>query len=169
MSKHVMVDLETLGVKPGYSILSIGACVFNPASGEIEAKFYRVIDAKKNNLLIDPNTVNWWKEQSKEAQKVFTDKSMSPIESVLVEFTNWWKQNNGKYFWCHGAVFDAPLLEAAYDYCKMPKPWGHYYVRDTRTIYDIAGVEPIRRGTYHNALDDALTQADAVYRAFQNL
>ena len=33
--KHVMCDLETLGLTPGSAILSIGACFFRPVSARV--------------------------------------------------------------------------------------------------------------------------------------
>jgi hypothetical protein len=38
-TKHIMIDLETWGKKPGCDIRSIGACVFDPITGEVFAGF----------------------------------------------------------------------------------------------------------------------------------
>lgn len=39
----VMLDIETLGTKPGCMVLSVGACTFNLATGEIGDEFYMTL------------------------------------------------------------------------------------------------------------------------------
>ncbi|WP_284144625.1 3'-5' exonuclease [Serratia marcescens] len=41
---HLMLDLETLGKKPSAPILTIGAVLFNPHSGELGEQFYTAVD-----------------------------------------------------------------------------------------------------------------------------
>ena len=166
---HVMVDLETWGKVPGAAIRSIGAVVFNPYNGDIEAEFYRSIDDQSCvdvGLHRDPETVEWWADQSAAAQGGFADPI--PIDTALAHFTLWWQEHNGEQIYGHGANFDPPLLEAAYAACLMDAPWEFWDVRCCRTILAMAKRKPDRTGgTHHNALDDAIAQAKAVAAAFR--
>lgn len=165
----VMIDTETLGTKPGSAILSIGAVMFGmDGLGE---QFYAPIELSSCadvGLTIDPATVEWWMRQSDEARAAAFPSSASPIWCVLVDFSMWFASQGAKYPWCHGAGFDVPLLDAAFKACGMKSPWEFWNTRDTRTLYDLAGVKVDRRGgTHHHALDDAINQAEAAALALR--
>lgn len=175
---HVMLDLETLGTKPGCAVVSIGACVFN--MGGVQEKFYRPIDITKKiangHLAMDPGTVVWWMGQSPEARAVFSDPERVSTYDAINDFRSWWVDmelkhlSDSHYIWCHGATFDAPILEAVYNSIGHQAPFKFYNVRDTRTLYALADVRPDRaKGTHHNALDDAMSQAEAAIKAYEVL
>lgn len=175
---HVMLDLETLGTKPGCAIVSIGACVFNMDG--VQEKFYNIIDVTKpfgrRHLALDPSTIVWWMNQSQEARAVFADKDRVSTYEAITGFRNWWVDKELKYLsdahyiWCHGAGFDAPILESAYDAIGHTAPFKFYNVRDTRTLYALTIISPNRsKGTHHNALDDAIAQAEAVIAGYKAL
>ena len=44
--KDLMIDFETLGLKENAVLLSVGACAFDPATGEIGETFYCAIDPR---------------------------------------------------------------------------------------------------------------------------
>lgn len=76
MTKHIMLDLETMGSGSHAAIVAIGAVVFSPSSSEIESnEFYAVVDlnssAHYGNL--DASTVQWWLQQDHEARAIFND------------------------------------------------------------------------------------------------
>lgn len=175
---HVMLDLETLGTKPGCAIVSIGACVFN--MGGVQEKFYRTIDITKKfgttTLVIEPGTVAWWMQQTPEARAVFTAQERVSTSVAIGDFAMWWEDKALQYLsdshclWCHGATFDAPIIEATYNSIGQQAPFKFYNVRDTRTLYALADIYPDRaKGTHHNALDDAVAQAEAAIKAYEIL
>ncbi len=162
---HIMLDLETLGTKPGCVILSIGACVFYPTTGPDEEKtFYAVLDRddqKEAGHKEDPKTLSWWTKQNAKAWKQATDRS-EPAKQELLRFLKWWHSYRGKFLWSQGSNFDGPLLEALFASFGLKEPWRFHETRDTRTIYQMCHVKSDsvkRSGTYHNALDDAMHQA----------
>lgn len=171
---HVMVDLETLGTAPGSIILSIGAIGFDNA-GLIGDTFYTVINytsSKLAGLTEDQATLDWWKRQSPEAQKVL-DQAESKQDSVLIQdafrnfnrflashgFTGKGSQSIG--LWGDGADFDNVLLVAAYKQCQIPTTWKFRQHRCYRTLKHLAPHVEIDRGTgtRHNAAADATAQA----------
>lgn len=159
---HVMLDLETLGTKPGCPIVSIGACTFDREG--VGDYFYRKIDISSTNLKAEPETIKWWLKQSAEAREAF--EGGIPHKRATDEFKVWWLDNGCRYVWSHGASFDPPVLTAAIDIA----PWKFWDIRDTRTLYELAGIQPDRKtGTAHNALDDAINQAKAAIGAINKL
>lgn len=166
---NVMLDLETLGTKPGCIILSIGAVTFNG-----DYKFYRNINSNNcalYGLKAEQNTVEWWSNQTQQAKDSLTIDRVR-LSEALNDFTKWFKDVKGQQIWCQGANFDVPVLEAAYDAVKFQIPWKFWNVRDTRTVYDITGFDPKtvqREGTYHNALDDCEHQIKCVKEALKNV
>lgn len=163
--RHVMVDLETLGTKPGSVILSIGAVEFDPDEQVLGKTFYTNIDVKSQKeigLKIDPVAVEWWKGQSKEAIDALKDNQV-PIQQALADFNNWFKANKAKYVWAHGASFDPVLMESAYDACGIKAPWTFYDLRCCRTVLELSGIKKnAKYGTAHNSLEDSKAQAHAV-------
>lgn len=168
---HIMVDLETWGTKPGSAIRSIGAVVFDPATGDIGGKFYRNIDDQSCldiGLTQDPGTVQWWSEQSAEARAAFSTSTPHHITDVLAAFSAWFAACDGEQVYGHGASFDPVLLEAAYDAVGLEAPWKFWNIRCCRTILAMANRKPQRAGgVHHNALDDAIAQAKSVAAAFR--
>lgn len=192
----ISLDLETWGRKPGCDIRSIGACVFDPVAGADAPalpanQFYIACDnpqigmpltypvqyRPKYPLHRDPQTVQWWSEQSDEAQAAFAD----PVDlrDALMRFRDWLdgidSEPTNIRIWSHGAAFDPPILAAAYDAVGLPVPWHYRAPRDTRTLFDAAGIEDhgalLARHSgddrvQHHALSDAICQARAVCAAY---
>ena len=166
-----MIDIETLGKKPGAAVLSIGAVMFGAAG--LGATFYTPVQLQSCvdvGLAIDPETVAWWMKQSDEARQAAFRADAPALQVVLQRFTDWFVAQKARYPWCHGATFDVPILDAAYEACGLLAPWKFYDVRDTRTLFSLSGVKVDRKnGTHHNALDDARAQAEAAVCALRDL
>jgi len=208
MAIDIMLDLETWGTDPGRDLRSIGACVFDPGAGTVSDidQFYIATDnpkgyhgngvhkhrffpdekgwARKYSLTRDPRTVQWWSEQSDEAQAAFA----GPVDlrEALGRFDSWLgglfnyevilAETDCIRLWSHGAATDGPWLAAAYKAVGLPVPWHYRAPRDTRTCFDMAGIEdhtawlkqhPGPLGIPHHALDDAICQARAVCAAME--
>ena len=169
---HIMVDLETMGSRPGSVIASIGAVAFDPVSGEIGKSFYRTVSlasAAAAGLRFDADTVAWWLKQGEQARAALFSEN-ARLAAVLTDFTGYWLAEGGRLFWSHGANFDDPILAEAFMAVGLQRPWKYWDSRCTRTIYDLAGVKPDRAaGVHHTALDDAMAQALAVIAGYRKL
>lgn len=167
---HIMLDLETWGVAPGSALRSIGACVFDPVTGEIGATFYRnVSDASCEDvgLTKDASTVAWWANQSAAASEALLIDPVHVIDA-LESFGEYWGKSRGQFVWGNGASFDPVILEAACAACFMKAPWDFWNIRCYRTVLAMANRKVVRTGgTHHNALDDAVAQAKAIAAAFR--
>lgn len=159
---HVMLDLETLGLRAGCRVLSIGAVEFSRRG--LGAEFYTVLNADdQDRLFIDPDTVAWWNRQAKEARRVFTDPKV-PTPEGLASFNAYCASIasvRDLRVWGCGADFDQPILAAVYAMqapdLKLPWQWGSRCYRTLKNLRK--DVVMARQGTYHNALDDAKSQA----------
>lgn len=168
--RDVMIDLETLGTRPGSTILSIGAVEFSAeGTSTLGPEFYSVISrlsCEVAGLHEDPETLAWWAKQSTDAQYVLieaSDPPAKPLYKVLWLFDRYLAQF--KYdevrVWGNGAAFDLPILAEAYHAVNMASSWKFYNERCHRTLKELYPEVTIDRvgGTHHNALDDARAQA----------
>lgn len=169
-----MLDLETWGTRPGCSIRSIGAVIFDPWQTGLGAEFYANVDGEScasAGLRIETGTAEWWETQSPEAKLHLRD-NPQPLREALAQFSSFWRMNSATFVWGHGASFDPPILEACFRAVGAPVPWKFWDIRDTRTLFDLANMslkDLPRAGTHHNALDDAKHQALVVQAAYKKL
>lgn len=166
--KNVMVDLETRGTRPGCCILSIGAVAFDEKG--VGETFYTVVDhasCVQAGLFEDPDTMRWWNNQSDQARKVVTESESGEgltLTSALLNFNVFLAKHGGRNckLWGNGADFDNTILLAAYKAVGLSTGWGLYNNRCYRTVKSLRPDLKIKRGdgTHHNALDDAVSQAN---------
>lgn len=157
---HVMIDLETGDTASTAAIVSIGAVVFaGPHAGPT---FYQAVDITSSSaagLTISDGTMAWWAKQSEQARAVFTDPDRLPLTAALGELAAFLGLPDVR-IWGNGASFDNAILANAYNRIGAPLPWKFWNDRCYRTV--AAGIQARREqmGTHHNALDDAISQAE---------
>jgi len=165
-----MLDLETLDKKPGAIITQIGAAQFDRNTGDCSIhRFLENVDAESceaKGMTMSASTVMWWLAQDKKAQESLFSMEPLSIEAALTKFKAWLislrRDFDDEYrFWCH-ASFDFPILQAAYEICKIAPIWHYADYIDLRTIVDFSGIKPRNfvqdTDTAHNALSDCLFQ-----------
>lgn len=169
---HVMIDLETIGNDYDGIFTTIGACEFDPETGEIGRTFYESINwesAVEAGRTITPSTVKWWMAQTESARAEIVKEGLD-LKVVLRLFAEWLPED--AIVWGNGPTFDIGKLETAFGYYSIP--WKFYNIRCVRTIRDLAeglvdrDAIPID-GEKHNALSDALWQARYVSEMWRAL
>lgn len=153
-----MIDIETIGVAPGATILTMAAQSFDPfGTGYYPRHYYaRISLESQENRTIDDNTLDWWATQPAVCrEEAFNDEGRIPLEQALDELGKliW----NSKFLWCQGPTFDCTILEHAYKSYGKPLPWQYYMVRDSRTVFSLWPNQPIPPTTHH-ALEDCRRQ-----------
>jgi DNA polymerase III epsilon subunit-like protein len=169
MFKDTMIDLETLGTNPDSPIVSIGAVFFDLANRSLGPTFYMALDVSeqiKRGRKPSGDTIKWWMSQSDAAKKVFHEKAQ-PAAAVLPTFQKWLRQfdlKKGPYVWGNGSTFDLSMLEDIFRCYDLPEPWGYNKAMDVRTYkrFLAGGAQIPNAGTAHNALDDAIAQAQYI-------
>lgn len=165
--KNVMLDIETMGNTNRASIMAIGACYFDPMTGDIGPTFHKQVDISSNGV-IDASTVLWWMKQSDDARsKFYNNDKAGNISDVLKEFSSFIIK--GACVWGNGIGFDNVIVGSAYDDRGLRKPWDFWNERDVRTAVALGqaiGLDPKRDmpfdGVKHDALADAIHQAKYV-------
>ena len=166
---HVMIDLETMGYRPGCVILSIGAVYFT-IHGIHEEFYVRInpMSCQRHGLHFDASTIEWWMRQSDGARGEVSNltKTGEELTDALAKFYAWLNTDADpdSRIWGNGSDFDISIILAAFDRVDLPVPWSPWKHRCFRTMKNfhrqtIAKTEPAREGTHHNALDDARHQA----------
>lgn len=169
---HIMIDLETLGTRSNAVIMSIGAVQFD-LKGNLKKRFHKGVDigsCLSNGLQVDGSTIEWWLKQStKNISKLLSIPRMT-LNMALLDLTECFglMDKEKTYVWSHGSNFDIVLLENAYKATDMSIWWKYSNVRDTRTLFDIINYTYKAKGE-HDALEDAINQAEAVAKAYQQL
>jgi hypothetical protein len=177
--KHVMVDLETLGTTPDSVILSIGAVRFCLDTGKVDDKaFYASVSVDSNLALgrkLSEDTLVWWFKQDKAAQYVFHEEK-DTLEAALESLTEWFGSTRFKpentLVYSKGADFDIPMLSHAYSQFGWETPWQFWNTRCFRTYSKLpqaARVSAPEAGIKHNALSDAIAQAEHMIAIWREL
>lgn len=182
--KQLMIDLETLSTEDDAVVLAIGAVIFDEE---------KVLDSKGWQLRfdnmsghIDPETVRWWMDQSKEAQQVTFGGERVPAFVAAHELKGMIDKHQPTTFWANDPHFDYVILRnwwhrnqrATQDKGTMMQPgigyaWPFKYnqPRSYRTMVELAeqhGFTPEMRGqakgmyVAHSAVEDAAAQARVI-------
>ena len=158
---NVMVDLETVDNSPTSGIISIGAVMFDGEKITPNKSFYRAVDMHSSidyGLTCSKDTMEWWSKQSKEANSVFSDPCKMQLKEALQLFAKYLPEDCK--LWGNGAAFDNAILSNAYKAVGIEQPWKFWNDRCYRTLSSLSNIKRVQRGTHHNALDDAKSQAE---------
>lgn len=171
---HHMIDLETIDTAPTAGILSIGIVAFNPDTGEIGPSLYRRLgyDQALQFGTESANTIAWWQKQSEAARnEAFTGQHDATIAAF--EVSEFIATTAG--VWGNGATFDITIAEHWLNATGVGVPYKPWVVCDCRTVEQLAkriGIlrkQFTRAGVHHNALDDAIYQAQYISAMWQGL
>ena len=183
----IVLDLETLGTRPGCVILEIGACAVDPDTGRIAANFSRRLDEAFDGdrpFTEDMRkTIDWWHGPETAATYytlirrgspgMFPAKPRDPRVD-LTAFGEWFKKQTESCdpkrvrIWANGPSFDIAILQAAYDRYGVGRPWICCQERCVRTAleqaaYERGSVSWLERGPRHRALNDARHEARKLF------
>lgn len=164
MSKHVMIDLETLGTSTDAVVASIGLVRFdNKFKVEADGRLYLRLNLKEQQSqgrAVCADTFAWWMQQSPEARSMYinTPKDNGNHSYLLNAVAPFFAGVDG--VWGNGADFDNLILGSLFDSYAIKRPWSYSKNRCFRTMRAVSsaqgdGVPPERVSTHHNALDDA--------------
>lgn len=166
---HMMIDLETLATSANALVVSVGAAVFNEK--EILRTGYWVLDPQdqvRTGRGFAFKTIKWWMEQSDEARAVFKDQNVTTLRLFASEFQNLFGGEPHR-LWGNGADFDLAIMIDLWQRSGLPliREWkysNHMCYRTFKTLFlrEANGKLVERKGTHHNALDDAIFQAENV-------
>lgn len=178
--KNLMVDIETLGVRPYAVILRIAAVEFDiqtGVTGKIFDKKISINSCRNIGLQVESNTTAWWCKQildSNEGLELFlnTTNGLESIDNVLIKLKQFVTEGNYHTFWGNSNSFDLGLLANAFEKVGIDKPWIYSQERDVRTI---VGLRPEIKehwqwsGVAHNPVDDCKNQIGYLVETLNSL
>lgn len=147
MTKHIMIDIETLDTTARAVVISIGAVAFGFQTGAQTYPFYRGMaydDQIRMGRMMSQSTLKFWSEQPDEARAAAFGGDRVPTEVVLKELGEFIKRHRDgdtdrPLVWAYPASFDFAILEDLYRDYNSFAPWGHRDRRCARTLYSLAG------------------------------
>lgn len=161
---RLMLDFKTLDVGECPVILSMGAVVFNDQ--DVLFGLDTKIDQQSCidiGCTISADTVAWWEKQSDEA-KAAAFGGTTNIRAAMEELIEFYTENECSEIWSQGALADIRWVNNILAKLGLAKPWEFYQEMCSRTLlkYSPNHASSPRTGTHHNALDDAIFQAENV-------
>lgn len=165
MIKRAMIDLETLGTKPGCVILEIGiVCNFPSPDSSIDSDWGLDIPVRitgQKVMIIDPDTIAWWMKHPDAwaricANQIDTDHP-DVASDVIFHVLSMCDE-----IWANSPSFDCAILSHFISHYTpgVGIPWKHSQERDFRTaraLHPEAPYTPPENA--HGALADAIAQA----------
>lgn len=168
----IALDIESLGTAPNSIILSVGMCRFDVARNTIWDDFEVNIDAKdsaKYGMIADPETVEWWAKQPREAFKRATANPVS-VDTALTMIRGYMEKTRNPNVWSYGSMFDFPMLEWTFKAAgHKHTPWQYRRANCGRTMANVFGAYASGDGIKHTALDDAKWLAQGIMNFFSDL
>jgi hypothetical protein len=157
--KHLLIDVETLGIHEDSVILQFTGMIYNtqPEPEDTIQQFLdncsmidlklSVEDQHRFGRKIDPDTVKWWSNQPTSVQQhVFIpNENDLPADEAMSQFESWLKENkfNKKRdtIWQRGTQdilwISSLFMSCGWIFDQIPIAW--YRVRDLRTAVDVLG------------------------------
>lgn len=182
MTKHFMVDIETLSTKSNAVVLSIGAVNFDPYSltQHDEQTFYAELNLEQQaNRDVSISTAKWWMEQiaqSPSGISVFTKENKVQVRNALLLlrdfFNTCMEGEKGKVVWACDPDFDLTILSNLFAEYKLDHelPWKYNEARSVRTVRMLEKEffnQAKKQEASHNALDDCLRQVKEIKAFYQ--
>lgn len=180
MYTDLMVDIETLGIKPGSVIIQIGLAKFNVKDRSVPILGHSIPVSAQGcldiGMTVDWASIEWWFSQSEEAQKnaiLCAKFGLNPLQA-MGELDAYVRQAFGfnclNRVWANGASFDPVLLDDMARRVGVKCPWPFWNLLDTRTAAFL-NPEAIRPAPTvpHNGEDDAIAQAQWMINVYQGL
>tara|TARA_R110002167_G_scaffold60282_2_gene170393 strand:+ start:1108 stop:1680 length:573 start_codon:yes stop_codon:yes gene_type:complete len=184
---HMMLDIETMDTSKEASVLSIGACMFDPrgandygkrAEDPITDTHYERASLRSNleaGRTMSADTILWWMQQSEAARFELHSGEQSPLGIALYNFRKWAvaRDQVATRIWAKSPDFDCVIMQDAMTKSAEMWPFKFWESRCVRTITELAYPEgdepPLGIGVAHNALDDSIRQALRVQECYRVL
>ena len=172
------IDMETLSTEHNAALLSIGAVIHNFGTGQQVDTFYANITPESSiaaGLDVSESTKAWWAKQGQAAQDVLSV-DQRPLRDVLVDFAKWLAGHGVQYAIGNDPRADNQWLESACKAVGMQSPIKYWGDLDMRTltfigthILGLSHWHNTFKGVKHNALHDAINEAEFCNAVFQKL
>jgi len=169
--RHVMIDVTSLGSTPGSSILGIAMIGFQPGCISCGMDIWERSLQKLHvsislesclaaGLSISADALKWWMLQPEAARKNVFGQSQAEISIAegcrrAASFIE--RLGPDCRIWSDDVVDSISVLDAGMRKVGIQPPWSSRRIRDTRTVFEVAGIEDSWR--HDEPVIDAMAQA----------
>ncbi len=176
---HVMMDIETLGVKPGCVVMQVAMVRFDHERVYTGGREWNIdiMDQLGAGLTIDMDTLQWWRDQNRTVRGLVMNAGDNryrlPLalqdmhDALAIELAN-----KDFKLWANPDWFDLPMVAELYYKSGREYPWPRSQTTDARTFLWAAGIDWGKRTKSiqpHHAIRDAEAQAFDVIIAAKKL
>lgn len=181
MPRHYMLDIETLGTKPGCVVLEYAlrhflnededSGVYSVVSGAITHVRIDIDAQVKAGAVIDFDTLKWWlnTDPLRLQNVVNEDDVQTPTFAAnWLQDSFYWQSIT---IWARDPDFDCAIMEDFYSRFGKPgkRIWHFANKRSHRTIIDLAGIKHIPALDAHSAVADVDAQIESAIKALRIL
>ena len=191
---ELMIDIETLGTKPGAPVLEIACVAFYLDGSPLVPGYGRLVEPYRialplqsqldRGLQIDADTLGWWTKEERagrlyELMREGETRTQTVTSALggLKHFIASHRAGDDRSIcmWANSPSFDLTLLEHLFRTYEIAVPWTHREQADQRTWLRSVGCRSTRElgipfvGTEHCALDDATHQIKLVQEVYRRL
>lgn len=180
---HLVLDIETCGINPGCIVTEIGIAIIEQ-NKVIDKAFWRLNPSEEIfhlGMTVESDTAKWWTEFPIEKRENLVNGSNNEFVSIyqiLPIINTFVSKYKIDYFWGNSPDFDFKILDELinrindFDKTEFKFPWNCFWkLRDVRTLIRGSGLNnsEIKNINQHNALDDAIYEAEQLCNAFKKL
>lgn len=178
---RLMIDMETPASSKQTAPLTLGCVQFDLPFGMERPSFYErasLASIESKGFAVSRATMEWWDKQDPAVRNEAFG-GILDITELLDSFSQWVMRTfnctdcTGIELWSRGAGFDCEILQHCYEECFGTYPFDFRKHMCQRTVQALMPAEltslVTRTGAKHNALDDAINQADMMDVALRNL
>lgn len=173
MTRHAMIDIETLDTSPTSLILSVGACIFDPYSDtepHSKTTFYPSVEEQfEYGRTVSDATLAWWKKQDVAILEAsLTEDNRCSLASFAAKLNKFLVAVDK--IWCQGPQFDMVIIENLFGTINHHRNWKYWQIMDSRTLFQLMPEDPRRKiqQNLHDPAEDAYWQAVCVQQCFSH-
>ena len=171
MTRHAMIDLETLSTANDAAVISVGVAIFDESSVVFTQGW--AIDMEKITGHIDPKTIAWWMHPDRDSARDFSFHGKFDPFTVAYELKALLASHNVQEVWANDPHFDYIILRSWWERTNAKGNVGEFPIPYWAPRSYITLVGEVKRlghdtsswkGTYvaHDPIDDAASQARVV-------
>ena len=176
---NIIYDFETLGQNPDSApVVSFAILEYDPEKFLTDPyEFYQLVNdalfikfnvkeqIQTYNRIAEKDTINWWKDQSKEAQKGLipneNDLSIAAFKDILLGN---FQCHKVKHVFTRGNTFDPIFLKSILGCSNQEDPFPWWTIRDTRSFIEgLSYGSDIDNRFIPDGLTDAMIAHDPVH------
>lgn len=164
MRNKIMIDIETLGRKPGCVVLEVGIVAISGETGKPYDRFSvstSVSIKLQENRTIEADTLVWWMAHPAAWAEICKGQINAPspvcVAKSLAKFI---EDIAPDEVWSNSPTFDCAIMRDFLEQYGQVVPWEYWKERDFRTVKARQTLKYVPPKNAHSAVADAIAQAD---------